>query len=315
MNETALQQKLAAMFSANDDKVTIPKIYVDMTDDLEAAAVLDEIMFWTLPKKNGKTSLRVFRDGHLWLAVRRTEWWDRKRLTERQADTAIEKLIKMELVEKDRFLFDGKPTVHLRLKMEKFVVLYTDKIKKSIDQDDENLVRDIGDLYEMMGFPIHESVNCNSRNGEMLNSRNGEFINNLQQSPNNNLANSPLGISNKIYADQPVTEEDVQSDRGKNEAPRMFEKAFGTGTWPWSSNNVWIKFEKFICQIHAKDPTAFGKYTIWRATDGKYTAMNNKQIRTNPQVFMDTGWAEFEKSLGEPSKQNNGRSSERLNRD
>ena len=64
--EAAIQQKLAAMFAANSDNVSIPKIYIDMTGDIEAAAVLDELMFWTLPKKaTGKTSLRVFKRGAL----------------------------------------------------------------------------------------------------------------------------------------------------------------------------------------------------------------------------------------------------------
>jgi len=123
-----------------------------------------------------------------------------------------------------------------------------------------------------------------------------------------------IGISNKIFAGQPVTEADVQIERNKVQAPRMFEKALGTGTWPWSSNNVWVKFEKFVCEIYARDPQAFGKYIIWRAGDGKYTAMNNKQIRAQPQVFMDTGWPEFEKSLETQSSQSSGRGSERLNR-
>jgi hypothetical protein len=130
-----------------------------------------------------------------------------------------------------------------------------------------------------------------------------------------NLAKSPLGILNKIFTGEPVTEEDIEHDKGIDQSPKMFEKAFGTGTWPWSSNNVWIRFEKFVREIHRNDPQAFGKYVIWRATDGKYTGMNNKQIRTNPQVFMDTGWAEFEASQNtKGTKSDNGRSSERLDR-
>jgi len=184
MNSAAVQQKLAAMLAANDDKVSIPKIYIDMTNDIEAAAVLDELMFWTLPKKNGKTSLRVFKNGALWLAVRRKDWWDRKRLTERQADSAIAKLVKLDMVEKDVFLFDGKPTVHIRMKMDVFGKVYGEKMSELAAEDgDENLIRDIADLYQMMGFP-NETVNSNLPNGEMLNLPNGEIINSLQQPPN-----------------------------------------------------------------------------------------------------------------------------------
>lgn len=190
MNESAIQQKLAAMFAANKDEVCVPKIYIDMVSDLEAAAVLDEIMFWTLPKK-GKTSLRVFRNGSLWLAVRRSDWWERKRLTERQADSAIAKLIKLNLIEKDVFLYNGKPTVHLRMKTAEFVRQYSLKLSElAVEEGDESLIKDISDLYEMMGFP-NETVISNlpngegaSPNGEMLNLPNGEFINSPQQPPN-----------------------------------------------------------------------------------------------------------------------------------
>ena len=198
--EAAIQQKLAAMFAANSDNISIPKIYIDMTGDIEAAAVLDELMFWTLPKKaTGKTSLRVFKKGALWLAVRRKDWWDRKRLTERQADSAISKLVKSSLVEKQIFLFDGKPTVHLRMNMETFGRMYGEKMSEiAAQEDDETLIRDIADLYEMMGFP-NETVNWNLQNGEMLNLQNGEMLN-LQ---NGEIINSPI--------QSPNTTEDVSS--------------------------------------------------------------------------------------------------------
>lgn len=197
MTDSAIQHKLAAMFAANKDDVSVPKIYIDMTDDYPAACVLDELLFWTLPKKNGKTSLRVFRNGSLWLAVRRADWWDRKRITERQADRAIDKLIALDLVEKDVFLFDGKPTVHLRMKMQTFVTMYGDAISAiAIDENDENLTKDLADLYQMMGFPIHQTVISNSPNGEMLNSPNGEIINSPIQ---------PLNTST-ILSDQDLQE-------------------------------------------------------------------------------------------------------------
>lgn len=100
----------------------------------------------------------------------------------------------------------------------------------------------------------------------------------------------------KLAHGQTVEQHDLDEAQIKSEAPRMFEKAFGTGTWPWDSNNVWRRFAKFVEEIYRADRLAFGKYVNWRAGAGKYAGMNNKQIRTNPQVFMDTGWIEFEKS-------------------
>lgn len=218
--ETAIQQKLAAIFAANKDDISIPKIYVDMTNDIGAAAVLDEIMFWTLPKRGGKTGLRVFKDGRLWLAVRRADWWERKRLTARQADTAIEKLVKLDLVEKDIFLFDGKPTVHLRLKTQNFVRLYSEKLSasmKDLPEDEQaELLHDISDLYQMMGFPSqnregNENVISISQNCKMLNLQNREIINIPLHPPTTSFAKEFERAEEKDeLSDQPIGSNDQQ---------------------------------------------------------------------------------------------------------
>jgi hypothetical protein len=179
--DSAIVTRLAAMFEANKDTVGVPKIFVDICNDLEAAMVLDELFFWTLPKKGtGKTSLRVRKAGVLWLAVHRKDWWDRKRLSVRQADNAIAKLIDLDFVEKDLFLFNGKPTTHLRLKMANFIPLYLEKLAQAIppeEDDSESLINDINDLYAMMGASILPNRNPISPNGNMLISPNGELIN------------------------------------------------------------------------------------------------------------------------------------------
>jgi uncharacterized protein YjbJ (UPF0337 family) len=90
-----------------------------------------------------------------------------------------------------------------------------------------------------------------------------------------------------------VTQDEMDDLKKANEAPRMFEQAFGFNSLPWGSNRAWEKFQKFVTDLYKADRMAFGKYTIWRKGDGKYKAMSNKQIRLNPQVFMDTGWPEF----------------------
>ena len=223
--EAAIQQKLAAMFAANSDNVSVPKIYIDMIGDFEAAAVLDELMFWTLPKKTtGKTSLRVFKKGALWLAVRRKDWWDRKRLTERQADNAISKLVRAGLAEKEVFLFDGKPTVHLRLNMTTFGRLYGEKMSElAAQEDDETLIRDIADLYEMMGFP-NETVNSILPNGEMLNLPNGEFINSPVQPSNTTNGGKPpidrkdLSVEWQMLDGKPIVLPDEKQAKRKDAA-------------------------------------------------------------------------------------------------
>lgn len=194
--ENAALRKYAIIQKEAEDKIGCQKIYIDITRDIEAAFVLDEIVFFTLPK-NGKSSLRVWKDGYLWLAVQRADWWDRKRLTERQADTAIKKLVEMSLVIKSVYKFNGQTTSHLRLNVTEFFKRYGVEIDKNNPPEDESdtLTRDINDLYEMMG--ISELQNGDSQNGETESPKcetelqNGDSINSPHHPPHNPLANTP----------------------------------------------------------------------------------------------------------------------------
>ena len=76
-------------------------------------------------------------------------------------------------------------------------------------------------------------------------------------------------------------------------AVEAFEKAFGVNGWPWWSNTAWDKFRRFVTKIYQEEPTAFRQYVAWRGGTGRFTAMSNKQIRQQPQMFMDTGWPDF----------------------
>ena len=300
MTDAAIQQKLAAMFAANKDEVSVPKIYIDMTGGWETGAVLDEIMFWTLPKKNtGRTSLRVFRDKKLWLAVRRAEWWDRKRLTERQADTAVGKLVTQGLIEKDVFLFDGKPTVHLRLITSKFAALYAEKLQEiAAGEDDENLVRDIADLYSMMGFPP-QNVISNLQNGEMLNLQNGEIINSPIQ-PEKTASEIPQNMPVEWYIQHnlPIPADLTQKAQVEKAATDEFESALGFSQLPWDTTKDWQSFKTWVVKIYQTSPSDFREYAAWRKDAGKYDAMSNKQIRLNPSAFKDTGYPTFKAAQG-----------------
>lgn len=106
-----------------------------------------------------------------------------------------------------------------------------------------------------------------------------------------NLKNAPLEW--KLGHNEEITNQDLTQSKAIEDAPRMFERAFGFGKLPWASNKAWDKFQKFITEIYLQDQLAFGNYVVWRGNGGKYKAMSNKQIRMNPQIFMDTGWYEF----------------------
>lgn len=159
--EFALLRRYAAIQGSIEDKIGVQKIYVDIAGDIHAAFVLDELIFFTLPRPDtGKSGLRVWKNGVLWMAVSRSEWWKRKRLTPKQADGAIDRLLEKELIFKDLFLFNAQKTTHLRLNVAKFFDLYMKAVEESNPPEDESDtdVKDLSDLYEMLGIPKRDTV-------------------------------------------------------------------------------------------------------------------------------------------------------------
>jgi hypothetical protein len=152
--ENAVLRKYAAIQKASEEKIGVQRIYIDIAGDIEAAFVLDEIIFFTLPRERGISGLRVWKDGVLWMAVQRAEWWKRKRLTPRQADTAISKLLEQNLIIKMVTKFNGQNAMHLRLNVTEFFKRYSEELDKDNPPEDQSdtLSRDINDLYAMMGL-------------------------------------------------------------------------------------------------------------------------------------------------------------------
>src|SRR5699024_5682939 len=89
--------------AASRDTIDFKKIYVDMTDDILAGLLLSQIIFWHLPNKTGDSKLRVQKDSNFWIAKSHDEWYAEIRFTRKNFDTAIKKLIRLNLVEKKIF--------------------------------------------------------------------------------------------------------------------------------------------------------------------------------------------------------------------
>ncbi len=117
---------------ATRDTLDVKRVYIDMVGDLAAGVILSEIVYWHLPNTSGHSRMRVEHDGHLWIATRRYEWWDRCRLSPDQADYALRKLAEKDLIEKRVFKFGGQPTVHIRLRIEKFLAAFRAVLEKPV---------------------------------------------------------------------------------------------------------------------------------------------------------------------------------------
>ena len=97
------------------DTIDVKKVYIDVAGDLVAGILLSQIIFWFLPSANGNSRIRINRDGRLWLAKKREDWWDECRITPRQFDRAISILEERGLIKTAIFKFAGSPTKHISL--------------------------------------------------------------------------------------------------------------------------------------------------------------------------------------------------------
>jgi len=94
--------------------------YRQIGGDLAVGTLLAQVHYWSLPAANGKTQLRVKRDGQLWIAKTRKEWCCETGLSLEQYKRAITVLKAKGLVETRIMKFNGQPMTHLRLRAEAF---------------------------------------------------------------------------------------------------------------------------------------------------------------------------------------------------
>ncbi len=82
---------------------------------MTTAAVLGQIAYWFAPSKNGKSKLRVRRDGMFWLAKSAADWSLELGITQKQAYRSIRVLKSKGLIQTKVMKFAGSPTTHIRL--------------------------------------------------------------------------------------------------------------------------------------------------------------------------------------------------------
>ncbi len=139
----------------DQDKIKVKRIYIDIAGDIVAGLLLSQIIYWHLPSKKGTSRLQVYKDGQLWLAKGRDDWWDECRITSRQFDRAITMLTSKGIVRKELFRFAGSPTVHVRLVPEKLMEYKNAILQKREEEEGQREIH------------FTESVKSNSPNGEI----------------------------------------------------------------------------------------------------------------------------------------------------
>jgi len=120
------------------DSIDLKMTYIDIADGDHAAGILlSQIVYWyVIPGADGKTKLRVKRDGKFWIAKGRDDWYDEVRLSARQFDRASDILVDIGVLEKRTMKFGGAPRMHVRLVPERFLEIWDGVIsnaKESVD--------------------------------------------------------------------------------------------------------------------------------------------------------------------------------------
>lgn len=147
---------------ATHDTIDFKKIYVDMVQDVNAGLLLSEIVYWYLPSRKGESKLRVQHNGKFWIACRRAEWWDRTRLSPKQADRGLTILLEALLIEKARFKFDGEVTLHVRLLEPMFLRVFEHRLEHPL----ENPYRGENGISPKVNLVIPQKGNSESPKGQ-----------------------------------------------------------------------------------------------------------------------------------------------------
>jgi hypothetical protein len=151
------------------DTIDFKTAYVDMAGDLVAGLLLSQIVYWHLPGKDGRSKLRVYKDGHFWIAKQRNEWWNEIRITPKQFDRACKVLVDKGLVVKSYHRFNGLRTMHVRLLPDAFMQQWDQVVEqRGNPQLTKGKDRDIPKVktgIDQRSIPLTETTTETTRDG------------------------------------------------------------------------------------------------------------------------------------------------------
>lgn len=131
-------------FSGNERIIAIPKVYIEITGEYHAAALLNQMIFWSDKTKR--------KDGYFYKTY--SEWEEETGLTEYQVRRATNKLKALGLVDTKLKKANGSPTVHYHIKYEEV----SDSILKKLkNRNQSNLGIETKETKESL--TVDDSVN------------------------------------------------------------------------------------------------------------------------------------------------------------
>ena len=116
---------LMAQEREEKDIISFKRIFVKMCQgDTLAGLLLSQIVFWHTPNKQGKSKLRIYRDGEYWIAKTREEWEQDTTINARRVDRLIDKLVDLGLLIKANYRFNGIKKRHVRIDKSNYIDAY-----------------------------------------------------------------------------------------------------------------------------------------------------------------------------------------------
>ena len=245
---------------ATHDVVCTEKVDADITGDLVAGTVLSQIVYWHgNSKSDGKPRLRISREGKLWLAKGRTEWWDEVRVTAHQADRVLNLLKKMNLIETKVFRFRGNPTLHIHLNQDEYMAYYNAAMKERRNDGESNLAepmeneeeidtKDCRDKKRFSGKPKNQiGENRKTKSGKTEKHNTNDFSDSLAESTSFSSSPTPSSLPEPLMNDDDFEDEEPNPELtavSEEEVALRRQIAAINGTHECSTGNLlpnWVR--------------------------------------------------------------------------
>lgn len=207
---------------------TIHRAYVDLAGDLIAGILLSQIMYWCLPDNEGNSKLRVKKQGVMWLAKTREDWYSEIRITPKQYDRAIKILENKNLIEKCLFRFDGSPTVHIRPNLETYNRLVDEWVEQKAA---ELMEKDTANPVNITFFPKGKNPISPKVKMELP-----ERVKTLTET------------TTEITKERLLNKENGESNSQANHSPRQSNEdlSFEQEKWEWQSDKQYLDYREKI---------------------------------------------------------------------
>lgn len=122
MNNHQLMKHFISSFSGQQNVLTIPRPYLEITDDVTAALVLNQMIYYS--------SITKRKDGFFYKSYK--EWEEETTLTQFQIKRITDKLKKMGFVETKLKKASGSPTIHYKVSIESIQTSIVNKLNNEL---------------------------------------------------------------------------------------------------------------------------------------------------------------------------------------